>query len=207
MVDPVRSDPVGVPARIEADRRQRCGGGVDRLPLLEAGPFRLRGFEPRDVGMVMEAGRDPVIPLVSSVKAGCGPEEAGEFVGHQQRRLREGYGYSFVIAERSPDRGVGSIGLWLADVDQGRATVGYWIVASARGHRAAGHALRALSAWAMGQLCIPRLQLHVEPWNLPSVRTAERVGYHCEGLLRSWQEVAGERRDMYVYSLVGTRTS
>jgi [ribosomal protein S5]-alanine N-acetyltransferase len=201
---PVGDHPVGLSARIEADRRQRCGGEVDRLPLVEAGPYRLRGFETRDIGMVVEAGADPVIPSVSSVGAGCGPGEAGEFVARQRRRLREGYGYSFVVADRSSDRGVGSIGLWLADIDQGRATVGYWVVASARGHGAAGHALRALSAWATGELGIPRLQLHVEPWNLPSVRTAERAGYRCEGLLRSWEVVAGERRDMYVYSLVGT---
>lgn len=202
MVEPAGTDLAGTWARVEADRRARCVGDTDRLPVLDAGPFRLRGFELPDTDMVVEAGADPVIPLVASVKAGCGPTEAGEFVARQQRRLHDGFGYSFVVADGATDCGVGSLGLWLADVDQGRATVGYWIVASARGRGAAGHALRAVSTWAMGELGIPRLQLHVEPWNVPSARTAEAAGYRREGLLRSWQTVGGERRDMELYALV-----
>jgi len=177
-------------------------GRSDRLPVIDAGPYRLRGFEHRDVAMVMEAAGDPVIPLISTLPARPSEEAAREFVERQRRRLRDGYGYSYVIAESSVDRGVGSIGLWLRDIDLGRATVGYWVVASARAHGAARHALAALGAWAIGELCIPRIQLHVEPWNVPSIRTAENAGFTCEGLLRSWEVVGAERRDMYVYSLI-----
>lgn len=192
----------GAGARVAADRRARCSGPADRLPRLEAGPCRLRGFEPGDTAMVAEAGADPLIPLVSSVEPGTGAAQAEAFVARQRHHLRDGYAYSFVVADAATDRGLGSIGLWLHEVDEGRATVGYWIVASARGRGTARHALRAVSAWALLDLGIPRLQLHVEPWNEPSVRTAEGAGYRCEGLLRSWQAVGGERRDMYVYSLL-----
>jgi [ribosomal protein S5]-alanine N-acetyltransferase len=190
--------------RGEAVRPAGAGGGADadRLPLLGAGPFRLRGFEERDVPMVTEAGSDPVIPLIATVPPGSTAAEAGEFVERQRHRLRDGFGYSFVIAEAGSDRGVGSIGLWLHDIDQGRASVGYWVVASARGRRAARHALAALSTWALDDLGVPRLQLHVEPWNVASIRTAEGAGFAYEGLLRSWQEVGGARRDMYVFSLL-----
>ncbi len=47
---------------------------------------------------------------------------------------------------------------------------------------------------------IPRLELYVEPWNLASIRTAEMSGFKREGLLRSWQEVGDERKDMYMYA-------
>ena len=134
----------GAAARVEADRRSRGGGAADRLPRLEAGAYRLRGFEPRDVPMVVEAGADPLIPLISSVAAGGGDREAGAFVDRQRHHLRDGHAYSFVVAERAGDRGVGSIGLWLREVDQGRATVGYWVVASARGAARRRDALRAL---------------------------------------------------------------
>ena len=109
-----------------------------------------------------------------------------------------------MIAERETDRGVGSIGLWLRDLDQGRASIGYWVVGSARGRGAAGRALTALAAWALGPLGIPRLELYVEPWNLPSIRTAEQAGFVREGLLRSWQVVGAERRDLYGYSLLAS---
>jgi RimJ/RimL family protein N-acetyltransferase len=43
----------------------------------------------------------------------------------------------------------------------------------------------------------------VEPWNTASLRTAERAGFTREGLLRSWQRVGEQRRDMYTYARLG----
>ncbi|MDQ0075873.1 RimJ/RimL family protein N-acetyltransferase [Arthrobacter oryzae] len=57
-----------------------------------------------------------------------------------------------------------------------------------------------MSSWALRQPGIHRLELYVEPWNEGSWRTADRNGYAREGLLRSWQDVGGERKDMYMYS-------
>ena len=42
----------------------------------------------------------------------------------------------------------------------------------------------------------------MEPWNEASIRIAEQAGFRQEGLLRSWQEVGGERKDMLMYSLL-----
>ncbi len=67
---------------------------------------------------------------------------------------------------------------------------------------AASQALRALSTWAIDEVGVARLELFVEPWNTASSRTAESAGYSCEGLLRSWQAVGAERRDMSVYSFL-----
>jgi RimJ/RimL family protein N-acetyltransferase len=64
--------------------------------------------------------------------------------------------------------------------------------------------LRAASRWALTVLGVPRLELYAEPWNEASIRTAESAGFVREGLLRSWQEVAGKRRDMYMYSLLNS---
>jgi RimJ/RimL family protein N-acetyltransferase len=50
------------------------------------------------------------------------------------------------------------------------------------------------------ELQVPRLELYVEPWNTASVKTAERAEFQREGLLRSWQQVGGTRRDMYIYA-------
>ncbi len=181
--------------------RRRDGNG-DGLPVLDAGPYRLRGFRPEDAAMVTEAGMDPVIPLVATVPARASAAEAARFVETQRHRLRDGFGYSFVIAEAEGDRGVGSVGLWLRDADQGRASVGYWVVASARRRGAAGCALGAVSRFAVGTLGFARLDLYVEPWNEASIATAQSAGFVREGLARSWQVVGGRRRDMYLYSLL-----
>src|SRR2546423_1114819 len=82
-----------------------------------------------------------------------------------------------------------------------RGRVGYWIAAP---HRRRGYTtggLDAISRWGLTLDGIERLELYVEPWNEGSWRAAERAGYHREGLLRRWQYVGPERRDMYMYSL------
>lgn len=170
--------------------------------MLSAPPFRLRGFDPKDLAAVREAAADPVIPRISSVPWPYDDGAGRTYLERQRRRLRDGYGYSFAIAEEATDRAVGSLGVWLRDLDLGRASVGYWVVPSARGRHAATLALSRASRWALLELGIPRLELYIEPWNEPSMRTAARSGYTREGLLRRWQPVGDERRDMVIYSLL-----
>lgn len=127
-------------------------------------------------------------------------DEGRRFVERQWSRAELGTGYSFAIADADTGHGVGQIGLWLKDLSEGRASIGYWVVRSARGRQAAATALKALALWGLHDLQVPRLELYVEPWNTASVTTAERAGFLRQGLLRSWQEVGGTRRDMYMYA-------
>jgi RimJ/RimL family protein N-acetyltransferase len=188
------------PARPPGDTGQMSEGLV--VPALAAGPFRLRPFVLADLDVVREAARDPYIPLITTVPAEFTDTEGRRYIERQWDRARRGSGYSFAIADAATGRAVGSIGLWLHDIGAGRASVGYWVAGPARGRGASRHALRTLTFWALGVLGIPRLELHVEPWNEASIRVAEQAGFRQEGLLRSWQEVGGERKDMLMYSLL-----
>ena len=172
------------------------------VPVLAAGPFRLRPFVLADLPVVREASQDPLIPLITTVPAAFTDAEGRRFIERQWDRARRGSGYSFAITDAATGRAAGQIGLWLDNIGEGRASIGYWVVASGRGRGAAGHALQTLTFWALGVLGIPRLELYVEPWNEASIRTAERAGFQRECLLRSWQEVGGERKDMLMYSLL-----
>jgi RimJ/RimL family protein N-acetyltransferase len=170
------------------------------VPRLTAGPFVLRPFALDDVDVVREASADPLIPLITTVPAVFTADEGRRFIERQWSRAERGTGYSFAIADGATGRAVGQAGLWLKDAAEGRASVGYWVAGSARGRGAAGCAVRALARWAHDELRIPRVELHVEPWNAASIRTAERAGFRREGLLRGWQEIGGERRDLFVYA-------
>jgi ribosomal-protein-alanine N-acetyltransferase len=170
------------------------------VPTLAAGPFRLRSFTLADIDAVREASSDPHIPLITTVPASFTEDEGRRFIERQWSRAERGTGYSFAIADARTGRAAGQVGLWLKDLSEGRASVGYWVAGSARGHGAAGFAAQAVVRWAHHELGVPRLQLYVEPWNTASIRTAERAGFQREGLLRSWQEVGGRRKDMYMYA-------
>ncbi|MEU8103994.1 GNAT family protein [Nonomuraea muscovyensis] len=173
------------------------------VPELPAGErFLLRPWRLDDVAVVKEAAEDPYIPLITSVPSRYSDVEGAAFIRRQWSRAVERVGYSFAIADVGADRAVGQIGLWPGP--HGRASVGYWVAGSARGRGVARAALRAVSSWGLERLGIPRLELHVEPWNASSWKAAERAGFVREGLLRSWQDIGGERRDMYLYSKLVT---
>ncbi|MGW4383055.1 GNAT family N-acetyltransferase [Kitasatospora sp. NPDC004531] len=172
------------------------------MPVIEAeNGFRLRRWETADRELLREAAGDPYIPLITTVPAPYSDAEAEAFVRRQWGRTAIGTGYPFVI--EGPDgEAVGNVGLWVGELPlRGSATAGYWVAGRARGRGAALAGLNAVTAWAFGELAVPRVELYIEPWNTGSLRTAERAGYRRETLVPAHQEVGGEPRDMWRFAL------
>jgi ribosomal-protein-alanine N-acetyltransferase len=168
-----------------------------KLPVLAAGSYTLRRWERDDLPAVREAAADALIPLITTVPAVYTEAEGVAFVERQWGRPAAGR-YPFVIARAADGRAVGNVGLDLLNPD--RAAVGYWVTPSARRSGAAGSGLRAITDWGFRELGLARLELYIEPWNTGSLRTAESAGYVREGLLRDWQRVGGELKDMVMYA-------
>jgi ribosomal-protein-alanine N-acetyltransferase len=174
-----------------------------RVPELVSPPVVLRPYALSDLALVRQASADPLIPSISSVPRRYTDDAGRAFIARQHAREVEGDGYSCVIAHESePQAGVGSIGLWLQEIESGRASIGYWLVADARGQRMATHALRAIVAFAFGTLSVPRLHLFVEPWNVASAKTAEAAGFAREATLRGWERIDGEQHDADCYAFL-----
>jgi ribosomal-protein-alanine N-acetyltransferase len=176
-----------------------------RVPTLSRSPVVLRSYAVSDLAMVRQAADDPFIPSISTVPRTYSDEAGRAFIERQHARAAEGDGFSFVIAEESdPTAGIGSIGLWLQEIDSGRASIGYWLLGPARGRGRAAAALRGLVAFAFDELAVPRLHLFVEPWNVASSRTALAAGFTREATLRGWERIDGEQRDADCYALLHT---
>jgi [ribosomal protein S5]-alanine N-acetyltransferase len=172
------------------------------MPVITRPPIVLRAFRGEDAGLIQSVAGDALIPLITSVPASGDASDARAYIERQHERLASGAGYSFTIADALTSEAVGQAGLWLRNLDEGRASTGYWVAARFRQRHYATAALGAISRWGLSLEGIHRVELYVEPWNEGSWRAAERVGYVREGLLRSWQQVGTERRDMYMYSLL-----
>ena len=173
------------------------------VPHLASPPVVLRPYAVSDLAMVRHAAADPEIPLISTVPATYTDDAGRAFIERQHARASEGDGFSFVIARGdAPSAGLGSIGLWLQEIESGRASIGYWILASARGHGLAACALRAVVDFAFDELAIPRLHLFVEPWNIASARTAEAAGFRREATLRGWERIDGTQHDADCFALL-----
>jgi RimJ/RimL family protein N-acetyltransferase len=172
------------------------------LPVIRRPPVILRPFRFEDAALVQSVASDPLIPLITTVPASGDLADARAYIERQHDRLASGEGYSFAIADAATSAAVGQIGLWLRNYSDGRASAGYWVASEFRHRGYVTAALTALSRWGLSIAGIHRLELYVEPWNEGSWRAAERAGYRREGLLRSWQPVGHDRRDMYMYSLL-----
>ncbi|MCF2572061.1 GNAT family N-acetyltransferase [Brevibacterium sp. UCMA 11754] len=166
------------------------------------GQVLLRAVEARDAAMARQLSTDPYVPQTGSLPEDATTQEASDWVERQQGRHAEGTGFSFTIARRSDEFAIGHCGLWLKDLDEGRASAGYALAPSERGRGYAAEALAALTEFGWTVPGVQRIDLFIEPWNIASIRTAERAGYVREELLVRHQLVGGEPRDMILYSSV-----
>jgi RimJ/RimL family protein N-acetyltransferase len=164
------------------------------------GSVVLRAFTDEDAHLAVELGDDPYIPLIGSLPAVPTAQQALEWIQRQRGRLDEGIGLSFAIADAGSNSAVGAIGLWLRNLSAGRASAGYSVAPAHRGRGIASSALKALTAFAWTIPALHRVELYIEPWNNSSIHVAEAAGYQREGLLRSYQEIGGTRRDMLLYA-------
>lgn len=174
-----------------------------QLPRLADPPLLLRAFSNDDAALIQEVSADSYIPLITTVPAQSDRATALAFVDRQRDRLARGDGYPFAIADLASDEALGHVGLWPREQPSGRASIGYWVAARHRGRGIARRALQMVTTWGLTLPGISRLELYIEPWNEPSWRVAEAVGFQREGLLRGWQPVGDERRDTFMYALLG----
>ncbi len=105
--------------------------------------------------------------------------------------------------ERRADRVlVGTCSLFYFHLASRRAEIGY---ALGRPYWGAGYmheALRALVGYAFREMGLNRLEADIDPRNLASARTLERLGFQKEGHLRERWIVSGEVSDTALYGLL-----
>jgi [ribosomal protein S5]-alanine N-acetyltransferase len=157
-------------------------GSLARLPqpVLDLGEFVLRPWRESDAPAVAAAYAEPAIQHwhARSMTA----DEALAWIGSWPGRWRQETGAGWAVASRSDL--LGQISLRRLSLTDGAAEVSYWVMPAARGHRVATRALRALSAWAFGQLRLHRMELAHSTMNPASCHVAGNAGYRLEGTRR-----------------------
>ena len=127
------------------------------------------------------------------------PDFARTWLARYVEGRRDGTREAFAIVD---DEG-GFLGLALVpqiDRETRTAELGYVVAPAARGRGVASEALRQLSAWAVAELGIFRLELLISVDNAASKRVAEKCGYVREGVLRSFHVKQDVREDTEIWS-------
>jgi [ribosomal protein S5]-alanine N-acetyltransferase len=166
------------------------------------GPMRIRLRADADDAAIVGACQDPEIPRWTRVPEPYDERSAADWAAESQRQREAGEGFHLVIADADTDELLGSIGVQGVLHAESRCDIGYWLARQARGRGVMTRAVRLLSRWVFDNLPIERIQITVQPDNKASRAVAERAGYAFEGILRSYIEIKGKRRDAAMYSLL-----
>lgn len=109
--------------------------------------------------------------------------------------------HEFAICDRS-DRLLGGVGLNMRNDLHRSANLGYWVRTSAAGRGIATAAARTAALFGFEGLDLQRIEILVIVGNTASLRVAEKLGAHREGVLRNRLRIYGEPRDAVMHSLV-----
>jgi len=172
-------------------------------PPLAAGEVLLRPWRDADADGIVAGVADPEIPRWTRVPDRYERRDALGFLASQEPMRRRGEHLGLALVARAdPAAVLGSLSLLRPHWEHGRIEIGWWVRASARGRGLATTGAELLSRWALGVLGVARVDCFVDAENLRSRRVAERAGFVCDGVLRSWQEHRGERRSLVSYGLL-----
>jgi RimJ/RimL family protein N-acetyltransferase len=128
-------------------------------------------------------------------------EEAVEWTGRWAGRWGAETAASWAVVDRD-DRPLGQVGLRGISLDEGSAGLSYWVTPAARGQAVAARSVKALSAWAFGQIGFHRLNINHSTANTASCRVAELTNYPLEGTLRQAIKHADGWHDWHLHGLV-----
>jgi ribosomal-protein-alanine N-acetyltransferase len=169
-------------------------------PPLADGGIVLRLLEPSDATAILAAVQDPEIPRFTAIPPTHTLPSVASWIASRPDAMAAGEGIDFAIADGVDGQLVGSIGVGRSADDPRCAEVGYWVAAPARGRGVATAALRLVTAWALSELELARIQLTTHEENAPSQHVAEAAGFRREGLLRALREQHGRRVDLVMYA-------
>jgi RimJ/RimL family protein N-acetyltransferase len=180
---------------------------VARLPAPEVGlsdgVVLLRPWRESDVPQMVDACRDPEIPLWTAVPDPYTEADARAWVrGDLMAGEPPGDRVSFAVAEPEDDARL-LAAMSIQRIFRGRTgEIGYWTAPWARGRGVMTRAVRLLATWAFREFGLRRIELVIAVENEGSNRVAERAGFTREGLLRQYRENKGIWRDHYMWSLL-----
>jgi RimJ/RimL family protein N-acetyltransferase len=169
-------------------------------PPLGDGVVELRGFRDTDADAITAMMDDADMARWTRTPWPYRRSDAVEWLATHPAMQERGESLQLAIVEADGGALVGSTGLRIREDRRGE--IGYLVARWARRRGLAARALRLYARHAFDAIGLARVEVLVRPENAASLAVAERAGFTREGLLRSFFEARGERRDMVMLSLL-----
>lgn len=169
------------------------------VPTLRGKVVELRPVSGEHAGAIRAAGAVPDIARGFGVPPATDERLGVAYIEMLDRLRSAGIALPFMVYDAHGNV-AGHVGVTLRDINHGRVTLGYWTFPQFRGKGVTSDAVRTVTEWLLQQDGVHRITLHIETWNAASVSVAEAAGYTYETTLKRWEIIAGEPRDMLIYT-------
>lgn len=169
------------------------------------GTVLLRPFRLEDAQETFNAVRESLTdlkPWMSWAYDGYSLSDTREFIRLTRARWQEGTLFAFAISDASSGQVLGGCSLSHLHPVYHLCNLGYWVRSSRRGSGIAVRAARMAAQYAFEKAGLVRVEIVIAPENEASLRVAEKVGAHYEGVLRNRMVVGPAVYDAVMYSLI-----
>lgn len=170
---------------------------------LITGDLLLRPFRFSDAVGLYYAVRESVKdlkPWMSWATEGYTEMAAREYITVARARWDEHTFYAFAITRG--EEILGACTLSSIHAIYRFCNLGYWVRTSYRGQGIAGRAAQLAARFAFENLGLIRVEIVIAAGNQPSIRVAEKIGAHAEGVLLNRMVIGRSICDAHMYSLL-----
>ena len=186
---------------------------LDRVPYeLDAGPVRLRAWDPREVGVadllfsVIDENREFLGRFLPMTDRFHEPKDAVTFLRNTRARFEAMQDFLFGIWAKDEGRVTGRLVGGSALLVRGEPEavgmeIGYWLREGETGKGFALAAAKTLAKLAL-EVGAQRVVVRCDPENVASRKVAEKLGFVFEGVARRSMRLREQARDLAIYSLV-----
>ena len=164
--------------------------------------LELRPLRPEDAEALFAIHADPDFMRYWSSPPWTSIDQASDLIRRDLRELAAGEHLRLGIRQRDGDTLIGTCSLFHLNAQCRRAEIGYGIARPCWRQGYMVEAVSALIGYAFGELQLHRLEADIDPRNLASARSLEKLGFQREGLLRERWLVGDEVCDSALYGLL-----
>ena len=165
----------------------------------------LRPFRLEDAAQVYEAVHESLAelkPWMSFAHDEYSRAEAEDFIKIARAHWEERTLFAFAITDAKTGDILGGCSLSHKNPVYHYCNVGYWVRTSRQGQGIAGRAARLAARYGFEHGGIIRAEVVVAVGNTKSIRVAQKIGAHYEGLLLNRMVVGKAIYDAHMYSLI-----
>jgi RimJ/RimL family protein N-acetyltransferase len=165
----------------------------------------LRPFHVEDATQLYEAVRESLTalkPWMSWAHDGYSQQEADDFIRITRARWEEKTLFAFAITSANNGEVLGGCSLSHKHPVYHYCNLGYWVRSSQHGKGIAGRAAKLAARYGFEHAGIIRAEVVIALGNEKSIRVAEKIEAHYEGVLFNRMVVGKSIYDAHMYSLI-----